>query len=266
MQLQEQAHALLWRAGQEPYLPQGPSRIQPSPRQLRAGQQQLCLITGSGQRVDADVVGEVKGGRVDPQGPAQPTAGPVQALPEARDKVQSGLELPADRLDAEATVVVQQAGAVEDGERADVAGPAEVVPQEQEEVRCAQAFQWACLGHDVTLLFGRSFATHLPLGGLRDHGQRSLPSADSMPTSLKPASRGAALEADPSVCQSWRGPAGWHGGGPWSWCPLHRSPTGGRPAWLAQVARSGKLGARPVRCPNTLRRRRGRAARGRDAW
>jgi hypothetical protein len=37
-----------------------------------AGQQQLGLVAGSSNRMDSDVVGEVEGGSVDPQRPAQP--------------------------------------------------------------------------------------------------------------------------------------------------------------------------------------------------
>src|SRR4029450_11851901 len=48
--------------------------------------------------MDPDVVGEVEGGGVDPQGPAQPPPGPVQQLPEARDQLQPRLEVPTDGL------------------------------------------------------------------------------------------------------------------------------------------------------------------------
>jgi hypothetical protein len=98
---------VLWQAGQQPHLPQRPRGIQPSPCQLRAGPLQLCLVAGRGKWVDADVVGEVEGWGVDPQGPAQPKWGPVQALSEARDQVESRLEPLADLLDPEATVAVQ---------------------------------------------------------------------------------------------------------------------------------------------------------------
>jgi hypothetical protein len=137
---QEQAHPLLWQAGQEPQLPQRPGRVQVSAAQLLARRQQLCLVAGRGQRVDPDVVGQVEGRRVDPQRPAQPTPGPVQALPEARDELQPRLELLTDRLDPDATVAVEQPGAVKDGERADIPWPAEVVPPEGHEVLCGQAF------------------------------------------------------------------------------------------------------------------------------
>jgi hypothetical protein len=84
--------------------------------------------------VDPDVVGEVEGESVDPQRPAQSQPGPVQQLPEPGDQVQSRLELLADRLDPDPAVVVEQAGVVEDGQPADVGGPAIVVPQQQEQV------------------------------------------------------------------------------------------------------------------------------------
>ena len=114
--------------------------------------EQLGLVAGSSQRVHSDVVGEVEGGSVDPQWPAQPQPWSVQQLPEARNQVQSRLEPPADRLNPDATVAVEQAGAVEDGEPADIGGPAIVVPQPQEQVRRGQPLQQTCLGNHVTLL------------------------------------------------------------------------------------------------------------------
>src|SRR5215204_5369995 len=117
------------------------------PSQLLARLQQLGLIAGSGERADPDVVGDVEGGSVDPQRPAQPQPGSEQQLPEARDLVEPRLELPAPLLDPDATVAVEQAGAVEDGEPADVGGPPVVVPQEQEQIRRGQPFQQACLVH-----------------------------------------------------------------------------------------------------------------------
>jgi hypothetical protein len=105
--------------------------------------QQLGLIARRGQRVDPQVVGEVEGGGVDPQGPAQPPPGPVQQLPEARDQLQPRLEVPTDGLDVDAAVGVEQPGAVQDGEHADVLGPAEIVRPQHEEVLCGQPFQVA---------------------------------------------------------------------------------------------------------------------------
>ena len=66
---------------------------------------------------------------------AQPQPGPVQQLPEPGDRVQSRLELRADRIDPDPVVTVEQAGAIQGGEPADVGGPAMVVPQQQEQVR-----------------------------------------------------------------------------------------------------------------------------------
>src|SRR4029453_1012012 len=100
-------------------------------------------------------VGEVEGWGVDPQGPAQPTPRPVEALPEARNEVQSRLKLLTDVLDLDAVVGVEQPGAVEDGESPDAARPAEVVPGEYKEIGCGLAFQAACLAHNVTLLLVR---------------------------------------------------------------------------------------------------------------
>ena len=56
-------------------------------------------------------------------------------------KMQSRLEVPADQVDPDSAVVIEQAGAVEDGEPADVAGPAIAVPLQQEQVRRRQPFR-----------------------------------------------------------------------------------------------------------------------------
>jgi hypothetical protein len=85
-------------------------------------------VAWRGKRLDSDVVGEIERGSVDPQLPAQPEARPAQQLPEARHQVQSRLEVPPDRADTDATLVVEQPGAIEDGEPADIGGPAVVVP------------------------------------------------------------------------------------------------------------------------------------------
>src|SRR5512132_2547631 len=98
-----------------------------------------------------DVIGDVEGGSVDPQRPAHAQPRSVQQLPEARHKVQPRLELLADRLDPDTAVAIEQLGAVEDGEPADVGGPTIVVPEQQEEVRRGQPLQETPLGHHVTL-------------------------------------------------------------------------------------------------------------------
>jgi hypothetical protein len=146
---QEQAQLLRRQTGHEPGLPQRPRRIQPSPAQRLARRQQLDPVAGRGERVDPDVVSEVEGCRVHPQGSAQPPRRPVQALAEARDQLQSRLKVPADGLDPDASVVVEQPTAVQDGDRADVLGPAELVEPECHEVLPAQAVHAAWLGHDV---------------------------------------------------------------------------------------------------------------------
>ena len=70
----------------------------------------------------------------------------VQQLAEAWDQVQPRLQVPADLVDPDAAVGAQQAGAVQDGEHADVLRPAEVVRQQHEEVLGGQALQAAWLG------------------------------------------------------------------------------------------------------------------------
>jgi hypothetical protein len=91
------------------------------------------------------VIGELKGWGVHPQRPAQPSRGPVQQLPEPGQQVQPGPDHPADGLDLEPAIRVQQAGAIQDGQGADVPGPAEVVPPQGEQVISAQAFHQANL-------------------------------------------------------------------------------------------------------------------------
>jgi hypothetical protein len=95
--------------------------------------------------MDSDVVGEVKRGSVDPQWPTQPQPGPVEELSEPGDQVQSRLDPLPNHIDPDATIAVEQAGAIEDGEPADVARPAIVVPHQQEQVRRGQPFQTMCL-------------------------------------------------------------------------------------------------------------------------
>jgi hypothetical protein len=98
--------------------------------------------------VDPDVVGEIEGWGVDPQGPAQAPPGPVQQLPEAGNQRQPRLDVSAELVDPDAAVGVQQPGAVQDGERADVVRPAELVRPQHEQVLWGQAVHAAWLGHD----------------------------------------------------------------------------------------------------------------------
>jgi IstB-like ATP binding protein len=53
--------------------------------------------------------------------------------------VQPRLDVPADGLDAHSAVVVEQRRAIQDCQRADVAGPAGAVPLQNEQVRCGEA-------------------------------------------------------------------------------------------------------------------------------
>jgi hypothetical protein len=84
--------------------------------------------------VDPDVIGDVEGRGIDPQRPPEPRPRPVQQLPEPRDDDEPRLELAPDLLNPDPAVCLEQRGAVEDGERADVGRPSVVVPQHQEQV------------------------------------------------------------------------------------------------------------------------------------
>ena len=102
--------------------------------------------------MDPNVVGDVKGGGVDPQWPTEPEPGPVQQLPEPGDQVQSRLDVLADHVDPDVTSPVEQAGAVQNGESTDGGAPAVVVPQQQEQVRGGhpvQARVWAITSHSL---------------------------------------------------------------------------------------------------------------------
>jgi hypothetical protein len=87
-----------------------------------------------------------------PTGASPAPPGSVQQLPEPRHRGQPWLDVPADRLDPEVTVAVEQAGAVQDGQPADLVGPAIVVPQQHEQIRRGQPLQQTCLRHHATLL------------------------------------------------------------------------------------------------------------------
>jgi hypothetical protein len=66
------------------------------------------------------VVGEIGGGGVHPQRPAQPSRRYVEELPEQGHHVQPGCDHLPDSLDPEATAPFEQAAAVEDGQGTDV--------------------------------------------------------------------------------------------------------------------------------------------------
>jgi hypothetical protein len=64
--LDEHADPALRQPGQEPHLPQRPGPVQAEPPQLLGGAQQRGLVTGSREREDPHVIGEVEGGGVHP--------------------------------------------------------------------------------------------------------------------------------------------------------------------------------------------------------
>ena len=80
---------------------------------------------------------------------AQPPRRPVQDLREAGHKVQSRLDPAAHRIDPEPAVPVEQPGPLDNSDHADVSGTAEIVTRQRVVIRCAQAFQTACPGHDA---------------------------------------------------------------------------------------------------------------------
>ena len=132
--LHEQANTSSRQAREEPHLPQGPGAVQRTATQRLAGTKQLRLVPGGGDREDPDVFGDVEGGSVDPQWPAQPESGPVQDLMEAGKEVRPSLDLLSGGLDPDATVRVEQASPVEDGERTDVLGPTLLFGPDQHEI------------------------------------------------------------------------------------------------------------------------------------
>ena len=102
VQLHEQASPPVRQARQEPHLPQRAGPVQPLPAQLFAGRQQLRLAVDV-VREHVDVPGDVKGGVIDPQRPAQPPPRHVQPLPEPGKKIKPAVDLLPDRLEGETT-------------------------------------------------------------------------------------------------------------------------------------------------------------------
>ena len=142
VQLQERAHPPLWQTGEQPQLPQWPGPVQPPPGQLRAGLEQLGVVGGRAKRLDAEMVGEVEAGGVDPQWPAQPRPRSVQQLPKRGTRCSLGSSRRRTAsIRTRSWRPVQQGGAVQDGQPADLVGPAIVVPQQHEQIRCGQPFQ-----------------------------------------------------------------------------------------------------------------------------
>lgn len=80
------------------------------------------------------MLGQIKGSIIDPQRPAQPPSRRIQQLTEPRDQGQTAFDHMTHSLDPEATVRIEQPCAIEDGEGADVLGPAEFIRPQQHEI------------------------------------------------------------------------------------------------------------------------------------
>jgi hypothetical protein len=89
------------------------------------------------------VIGDVECWGVDPQGPAQPPRRGVQELAEPRKRLEPAADLLADGLDWETAVRFEQPGAIEDAQRPDVLGPAEILRQDHAQILRTQAFHEA---------------------------------------------------------------------------------------------------------------------------
>jgi len=141
--LHDQADPPLCQAWQEPHLPQRAGPVQPPLPQLLAGRQQLGLASGRGQREHPDMAGDVEGGSVDPQRPAQPPPRGVQQLAEPGQQVKPAADPLTDGLDRETAPRLGQPRAVEDDERPDVLAPAEILRQHHAQILRTQAFHSA---------------------------------------------------------------------------------------------------------------------------
>jgi hypothetical protein len=91
--------------------------------------QQLSLVSGRGKRNGREVVVEVEALGIHPQRVTKPAWRDVDDLPEPGDEVQALGDCLPGGLDAETTVRIKQAAAVQHGQGTDVLGPDLVRPQ-----------------------------------------------------------------------------------------------------------------------------------------
>jgi len=153
----EQADPPLRQPGEEPHLPQWPGPVQAAAAQLLGDAQQRGLIPGRGHVSHPHMVCQVERRGVHPQRPAQPVPRHVEHLPEPGDQVQSGFDFLPRRLDPEPAVRVDQAGAVENGQRADVLRPALIRPQHEPVLGGQPLHRWHLLVPQHRRGGGRSF-------------------------------------------------------------------------------------------------------------
>ena len=108
VQLEDQPHPALSKFRHQPQLPQRPGPVQQPQAQLIAQPQQLPLATRRRQVDRADVVGQVKGGVIDPQRQPLPNRGGQHPLTQPGDQLQAAGELLADGVHPEAAIGVVQ--------------------------------------------------------------------------------------------------------------------------------------------------------------
>jgi hypothetical protein len=112
----EHRYLPIWRASEQPDLPQGMCLVKRPFVQLHAGRQQPFLAstgrTGPGPDVPADIGARV----INPDRRAEAEAGPVEPLTKPRRQVQTPLDPHSDRLKGQLSRRIQQTAALQDGE------------------------------------------------------------------------------------------------------------------------------------------------------
>jgi hypothetical protein len=96
VQLQHQPHPALVQSRHQPQLPQRPGPVQQPQAQLITQPQQLPLVTRRRHLHDADVIGRVEGGVIDPQRQPLPNPGEQHSLTQPGDQLQAAGEFLAD--------------------------------------------------------------------------------------------------------------------------------------------------------------------------
>jgi hypothetical protein len=81
--------------------------------------------------LDADVIAQVEGGCIYPQRPSKTPPGYVEDLTESTKEVQTSFDRLLRGLEPEATIRIEEAAAVEDGQGTDVLRPDFIRPEDK---------------------------------------------------------------------------------------------------------------------------------------
>jgi hypothetical protein len=134
--------AMAWciQPGEEPHLPQRPRAGKRATAERLAGTQHVGVVARGRDGEDPDVIVDVERRGVEPQRPAEAETRHAQDLPEPGHPMQPPPDVLPEGVDPDSAVGVEEPVAVEDGQRADVLGPALVFGPDRHEVGGSQAF------------------------------------------------------------------------------------------------------------------------------